>query len=117
VMSGARASDISDAAGSVTCLVLSQARPRSNAGRVATQAKCSVDNRSNVFIRKAALILKIIHLRSLLTSCSLPTKFAYRCRRLSSPLYDLSSPRDRPIRKPMARFPFGSGIVVPLTWL
>jgi hypothetical protein len=106
VMSGATASDISDAAGSVTCLVLSQARPRSNAGRVATQAKCSVDNRSDVLIRKAALILKIIHLRSVLTSYSLPTKFAYRCRRLSSPLYGFSSTRGRPIRKPTARYLF-----------
>ena len=50
-------------------------------------------------------------------------RFRYSCRRnspvaarLSSPLYDFSSPRDRPIRRPMAGFPFGSGIVVPWTW-
>jgi hypothetical protein len=48
--------------------------------RVAAQAKCQdiVDNRSEVLIRNPALIFKSFT-RSVPTSYSLPTKFAYGC--------------------------------------
>jgi hypothetical protein len=90
VMSRAGAADIPDAAGSATCLVLSQASDSPAFEQCQwSRDTGKVPNQSSI-------------------------RFWYSCRqnspvaaRLSSPFYDFSSPHDRPIRRPTARFPFG----------
>jgi hypothetical protein len=91
---------------SVASKTLSCLRAMPVESRHRQSARNIIDNRSEVLIRKPALIFKSFT-RSVPTSYSLPTNSPMVAARLSFPLYDFSSPHDRPIRRPTARFLFG----------